>query len=86
MIVNIPTVLLAERALKWIPVKFVRMVAALIYAFPCRCSPIGCSVGKNQPYLRLPRLFVRETFDLNGEREAVFRHEHDRVGRLASVA
>jgi putative Ca2+/H+ antiporter (TMEM165/GDT1 family) len=32
MIVNIPTVLLAERATKWIPVKLVRIVAALIYA------------------------------------------------------
>jgi Ca2+/H+ antiporter, TMEM165/GDT1 family len=32
MIVNIPTVLFAERATKWIPVKFVRIVAALIYA------------------------------------------------------
>jgi high affinity Mn2+ porin len=28
-------------------------------------------VGKNQPYFRLPRLFVRETLDLDGEREAV---------------
>lgn len=24
-------------------------------------------IGKNQPYLRLPRLFVRQSFDLNGE-------------------
>jgi len=32
MIVNIPTVLFAERATKWVPVKFVRPVAALIYA------------------------------------------------------
>ena len=32
MIVNIPTVLFAERATKWIPVKWVRIVAALIYA------------------------------------------------------
>jgi len=32
MIVNIPTVLFAERAMKWIPVKLVRMVAAVIYA------------------------------------------------------
>lgn len=32
MIVNIPTVLFAERATKWIPVKVVRGVAALIYA------------------------------------------------------
>jgi putative Ca2+/H+ antiporter (TMEM165/GDT1 family) len=32
MIVNTPTVLFAERATKWIPLKFVRMVAALMYA------------------------------------------------------
>jgi high affinity Mn2+ porin len=28
-------------------------------------------VGRNQPYLRLPRLFVRDTLDLDGDREAV---------------
>jgi high affinity Mn2+ porin len=28
-------------------------------------------VGKNQPYLRLPRVFVRQTLDLAGEREAI---------------
>lgn len=28
-------------------------------------------VGKKQPYLRLPRIFVRQTLDLPGEREAV---------------
>jgi high affinity Mn2+ porin len=28
-------------------------------------------VGKNQPYLRLPRLFVRDTLDLAGDRENV---------------
>jgi high affinity Mn2+ porin len=28
-------------------------------------------VGRNQPYLRLPRLFVRETLDQGGDREAV---------------
>src|ERR1700733_11714548 len=28
-------------------------------------------VGKNQPYFRLPRLFVRETLDLDGDREAL---------------
>ncbi len=28
-------------------------------------------VGKNQPYLRLQRLFVRDTFNLEGNREAV---------------
>jgi putative Ca2+/H+ antiporter (TMEM165/GDT1 family) len=32
MIVNIPTVLCAERATKWIPVKLVRVIAAGIYA------------------------------------------------------
>jgi high affinity Mn2+ porin len=28
-------------------------------------------VGKNQPYFRLPRLFVRDTIDLKGEREVL---------------
>jgi high affinity Mn2+ porin len=28
-------------------------------------------IGKNQPYLRLQRLFVRETLDLDGDREAI---------------
>jgi putative Ca2+/H+ antiporter (TMEM165/GDT1 family) len=32
MIVNISTVLFAERATRWVPVKVVRIVAALIYA------------------------------------------------------
>jgi putative Ca2+/H+ antiporter (TMEM165/GDT1 family) len=32
MIINIPTVLFAERATKWVPVKVVRIVAAGIYA------------------------------------------------------
>jgi putative Ca2+/H+ antiporter (TMEM165/GDT1 family) len=32
MIVNIPTVLFAQRATKWVPVKVVRIGAALIYA------------------------------------------------------
>ena len=32
MIVNVPTVLFADRAMKWIPVKVVRVVAAMIYA------------------------------------------------------
>jgi putative Ca2+/H+ antiporter (TMEM165/GDT1 family) len=32
MLVNIPTVLFADRATKWIPVKLVRMIAAGIYA------------------------------------------------------
>jgi Ca2+/H+ antiporter, TMEM165/GDT1 family len=32
MIVNVPTVLFADRAMKWIPVKVVRVIAAIIYA------------------------------------------------------
>jgi putative Ca2+/H+ antiporter (TMEM165/GDT1 family) len=32
MIVNIPTVLCAERATKWIPLKLVRVIAAAVYA------------------------------------------------------
>jgi putative Ca2+/H+ antiporter (TMEM165/GDT1 family) len=32
MIVNIPTVLFAERAMKWIPIKVVRVIAAALYA------------------------------------------------------
>ncbi|MGH8210644.1 MAG: carbohydrate porin, partial [Steroidobacteraceae bacterium] len=28
-------------------------------------------VGKNQPYLRLPRLFIRDTINLDGDRETV---------------
>ena len=32
MIINIPTVLFAERATKWVPVRIVRIVAAAIYA------------------------------------------------------
>jgi putative Ca2+/H+ antiporter (TMEM165/GDT1 family) len=32
MLVNVPTVLLAERAMKWIPLKAVRIAAAIIYA------------------------------------------------------
>jgi len=32
MIVNIPTVLFAERAMRWVPIKVVRIVAAAIYA------------------------------------------------------
>jgi Ca2+/H+ antiporter, TMEM165/GDT1 family len=32
MLVNVPTVLLAERATKWIPLKVVRVIAAIIYA------------------------------------------------------
>jgi putative Ca2+/H+ antiporter (TMEM165/GDT1 family) len=33
MLVNVPTVLLAESATKWIPLKAVRVFAAIIYAF-----------------------------------------------------
>jgi putative Ca2+/H+ antiporter (TMEM165/GDT1 family) len=32
MVVNVPTVLFAERATRWVPVRVVRVVAALIYA------------------------------------------------------
>jgi Ca2+/H+ antiporter, TMEM165/GDT1 family len=32
MLVNVPTVLLAERATKWIPLNVVRVIAAIIYA------------------------------------------------------
>jgi putative Ca2+/H+ antiporter (TMEM165/GDT1 family) len=32
MLINIPTVLFADRATKWVPVKIVRMAAAAIYA------------------------------------------------------
>ncbi|MDB6085779.1 MAG: hypothetical protein JWN43_3660 [Gammaproteobacteria bacterium] len=32
MIVNVPTVLFAERATRWIPIKAVRVVAAVVYA------------------------------------------------------
>ena len=45
MIVNIPTVLFAERATKWIPVKFVRIVAALIYAILGVITLLGYSNG-----------------------------------------
>jgi carbohydrate-selective porin (OprB family) len=31
----------------------------------------GYKVGKNQPYLRLPRLFVRQTIDLDDTREDI---------------
>jgi putative Ca2+/H+ antiporter (TMEM165/GDT1 family) len=31
MLVNVPTVLFAERAMRWIPLKLVRLVAAAIY-------------------------------------------------------
>jgi putative Ca2+/H+ antiporter (TMEM165/GDT1 family) len=32
MIVNVPTVLFAERATRWVPLKLVRLIAAGIYA------------------------------------------------------
>jgi len=32
MIVNIPTVLFAERAMQWVPLKLVRVAAAAVYA------------------------------------------------------
>jgi putative Ca2+/H+ antiporter (TMEM165/GDT1 family) len=32
VLVNVPTVLFADRAMKWIPVKIVRVVAAVVYA------------------------------------------------------
>jgi putative Ca2+/H+ antiporter (TMEM165/GDT1 family) len=32
LLVNVPTVLFADRAVKWIPVKLVRVVAAVVYA------------------------------------------------------
>ena len=31
MLVNVPTVLFADRAVRWIPLKLVRVVAAVIY-------------------------------------------------------
>jgi high affinity Mn2+ porin len=37
-----------------------------VAAFP---SGMAYKVGKNQPYLRLPRLFVRQTLDLDDNRE-----------------
>ena len=32
MLVNVPTVLFADRAMQWIPVKLVRVIAAIVYA------------------------------------------------------
>ncbi len=43
LLVNIPTVLFAERAMKWIPVKVVRVVAAVIYAILGILTLIGYS-------------------------------------------
>jgi Ca2+/H+ antiporter, TMEM165/GDT1 family len=43
LLVNIPTVLFAERAIKWIPVKIVRVVAAVIYAILGILTLIGYS-------------------------------------------
>jgi high affinity Mn2+ porin len=41
-------------------------------------------VGKNQPYLRLPRLFVRDTLDLAGDRETL-EAEANQLGGDRSV-
>ena len=43
MLVNVPTVLFADRATKWIPVKVVRVVAAVIYAILGVLTLIGYS-------------------------------------------
>ena len=43
LLVNVPTVLFADRAMKWIPVKFVRVVAAVIYAILGILTLIGYS-------------------------------------------
>ena len=43
MIVNIPTVLFAERATKWVPVKVVRVIAAAIYALLGTLTLLGYS-------------------------------------------
>jgi putative Ca2+/H+ antiporter (TMEM165/GDT1 family) len=43
VLVNVPTVLFAERAMKWIPVKVVRVVAAVIYAILGILTLIGYS-------------------------------------------
>jgi len=43
MIVNVPTVLFADRAMKWIPVKVVRVVAAVIYAILGSVTLLGYS-------------------------------------------
>jgi high affinity Mn2+ porin len=63
-----------------------------VAAFP---SGTAYKVGKDQPYLRLPRLFVRQTFDLDDNREQTDgganafegRHSADRwvftVGKFA---
>jgi putative Ca2+/H+ antiporter (TMEM165/GDT1 family) len=45
MIVNIPTVLFADQATKWIPVKVVRMIAAGIYALLGVLTLLGHSGG-----------------------------------------
>jgi Ca2+/H+ antiporter, TMEM165/GDT1 family len=47
MIVNIPTVLFAERATKWVPVKVVRIVAVLIYAILGVITLLGYSPVSN---------------------------------------
>jgi high affinity Mn2+ porin len=43
----------------------------------------GYKVGKDQPYFRLPRLFVRQTLDLAGESEVV-EPQADQLGGLQS--
>jgi putative Ca2+/H+ antiporter (TMEM165/GDT1 family) len=43
MIVNIPTVLCADRATKWVPVKLVRVIAAAIYAVLAIVTLLGYS-------------------------------------------
>jgi putative Ca2+/H+ antiporter (TMEM165/GDT1 family) len=45
MIVNIPTILSADRATKWIPIKAVRIVAAAIYAVLGVATLLGYSDG-----------------------------------------
>jgi putative Ca2+/H+ antiporter (TMEM165/GDT1 family) len=46
MIVNIPTVLFAERATKWVPLKPVRTIAAVIYAVLGVLTLLGYSTVK----------------------------------------
>jgi putative Ca2+/H+ antiporter (TMEM165/GDT1 family) len=45
MLVNIPTVLLADRATQWVPVKLARMIAAGIYAVLGVLTLLGYSGG-----------------------------------------
>ncbi|MDB6042716.1 MAG: hypothetical protein JWM63_1267 [Gammaproteobacteria bacterium] len=46
MIVNIPTVLCADKATKWIPVKTVRIIAAAVYAVLGVATLLGYSEMK----------------------------------------